>query len=192
MMYDACTVPIFPLQMQVDHLALDMMLRGIPVDPAVLLTLAEEVEAAKDARFAVIQRWVPGATTKLPNSPKQMKELFLALGLKAGKDRKTHRDTYDNEVLFSRSRSHPKFKELLWAIMEFRTLDKMRSNYLEARRDPDGMLRCSFNTAGPETFRWSSSKNPWGRGTNLQNIAKPFHNLTGSPLPNLRRSIVPP
>jgi hypothetical protein len=78
--YDACAIPIFPLQMQVDHLALDMMLRGIPVDPAALLSLAEEVEAAKVARYATIQRWVPAATTKLPNSNKQMKELFVTPG----------------------------------------------------------------------------------------------------------------
>lgn len=189
--FDASTLSIFDLQMQVDHLALDMMLRGIEIDPEAKRLLGEQVAHEQAIRMEIILRWVPSANEKLPNSNKQMKELFLQLGLKPGKDRKTHRDTYDNEVLFSRSKSHPKLKELLWAIMEWRTLDKMRSNYLESRLDPDGRMRSSLNTAGPETFRWSSSKNPWGRGTNLQNIAKPFHNLTGTALPNLRRSIVP-
>lgn len=191
MSFDAATLSIFDIQMRVDHLALDMMLRGIIIDEDVMHELGEEVSTEQQRRMDVILQWLPGASEKLPNSPKQMKELFLSLGLKPGKDRKTHRDTYDNEVLFSRSKSHPKFKELLWAIMEWRTLDKMRSNYLESRRDPDGRMRSSLNTTGAETFRWSSSKNPWGRGTNLQNIAKPFHNLTGTALPNLRRSIVP-
>jgi hypothetical protein len=33
-------------------------------------------------------------------------------------------------------------------------------------------MKCSFNTAGTETFRWSSSTNAFWRGTNLQNIPK--------------------
>lgn len=191
MTFDAANLSIFDLQMRVDHLALDMMLRGIQIDIDVLRQLEEEVEHEKAMRLEVILKWLPQANEKLPNSPKQMKELFETLGLKAGIDRKTKRPTYDNEVLFARSKSFPKYKELLWAIMEFRTLDKMRSNFIESKLDPDGRMRSSLNTAGPETFRWSSSKNPWGRGTNLQNVAKPFHNLTGTRLPNLRRSIVP-
>lgn len=191
MTFDASSLSIFALQMKVDHLALEMMLRGIEINIDTLRQLEEEVAYEKAKRFEVIQRWLPQATEKLPNSPKQMKELFEALGLKAGIDRKTKRPTYDNEVLFARSKTFPKYKEMLWAIMEWRTLDKMRSNFIESKLDPDGRMRSSLNTAGPETFRWSSSKNPWGRGTNLQNVAKPFHNLTGTRLPNLRRSIVP-
>lgn len=196
-MFDATSLPIFQLQMEMDYLALDMMLRGIPVNSGVFDELRREVTAAKDARLEVVKRWLPNYdpkkdVSKLPRSTKQMAELFRGLGLKPGKDRKTHHDSYDNEVLFARSKSHPKLKELLWAIMEYRTLGTMQSNVLNAKRDPDGFMRCSFNTASPETFRWSSSKNPWGRGTNLQNVAKPFHNLTGSSLPNLRRAFVPP
>lgn len=189
-MYDACAIPIFPLQMQVDHLALEMMSRGILIDASALVRLAGEVDAEKSARFTIILKWLPEATEKLPNSPKQMRELFEKLGLKPGVNRKTHRPTYDNEVLWSRCKSHPKLAPLLRAIMEWRTLDKMESNYIAARRDPDGRMRCSFNTT-QITNRWSSSANPWYRGTNLQNVAKPFHNLTGCPLPNLRTSIIP-
>lgn len=191
MQYDACSVAIFPHQMEVEALALDMTLRGIDIDVGVLGSLAEEVEAEKAGRLTIIKQWLPNATGKLPNSNKQMAELFTQLGLKPGKDRKTHRDSYDNEVLYSRSRTKPKLAPLLHAIMEYRTLCKMESNFIRARLDTDGKMRCSFNTTGAESFRWSSSKNR-GRGCNLQNIAKPFHNLTGCPLPNLRRAIVPP
>lgn len=190
-MYDALAVPIFTHQMEVDHLALEMMLRGIQIDQDRLNALNDEVEHEQALRMEVIRKFLPDATETLPNSNPQMRKLFESLGLKPGVDRKTKRPTYDNEVLFARSKSHSKLKELLWAIMEWRTLDKMRSNFLESKRDPDGRMRSSLNTTGAETFRWSSSKNPWGRGTNLQNVAKPFHNLTGTALPNLRRSIVP-
>jgi DNA polymerase I-like protein with 3'-5' exonuclease and polymerase domains len=140
----------------------------------------------------VIQRWLPQATEKLPNSPKQMKELFDSVGPETGDRPEDEAPNLRQRGVYSHgAKAFPKYKEMLWAIMEWRTLDKMRSNFIEAKLDPDGRMRSSLNTAGPETFRWSSSKNPWGRGTNLQNVAKPFHNLTGTRLPNLRRSIVP-
>ena len=41
---------------------------------------------------------------------------------------------------------------------------------LAAGTDPDGRFRASFNVGGTETGRWSSSKNPNGRGSNFQNI----------------------
>lgn len=190
-MYDACSLPIFTLQMQVDHLAFEMMIEGIPVSTEKMHELEQEVEAEKEKRFAIIKQWLPDAKRTLPRSTKQMAELFVSLGLRPGSDRTTHRPTYDNEVLWSRCKIKPKLAPLLIAIMEYRTLAVMQTT-LKSKRDPDGKWRCSFNTAGPETFRWSSSKNPFGRGLNLQNVAKPFHNLTGCPLPNLRRAIVPP
>jgi len=33
-------------------------------------------------------------------------------------------------------------------------------------------MRSSFNTAHPETFRWSSNKNGFGEGLNGQNLSK--------------------
>lgn len=36
--------------------------------------------------------------------------------------------------------------------------------------DTDGRMRTSYNVAGTETGRWSSSSNPFGSGTNLQNL----------------------
>lgn len=41
---------------------------------------------------------------------------------------------------------------------------------LQSGVDPDGRMRASFNAKVTETGRWSSSKNPYGTGTNFQNI----------------------
>jgi hypothetical protein len=54
-------------------------------------------------------------------------------------------------------------------ILTIRDADKMLG-VLRSPLDPDGRMRCSYNVAGTETGRWSSSKNVYGRGTNLQNI----------------------
>lgn len=54
-------------------------------------------------------------------------------------------------------------------ILTIRDADKMLQ-VLRTPVDSDGRMRCSYNVAGTENGRWSSSKNVSGRGTNLQNI----------------------
>lgn len=54
-------------------------------------------------------------------------------------------------------------------ILTIRDADKMLQ-VLRTPLDPDGRLRCSYNVVGTENGRWSSSKNAYGRGTNLQNV----------------------
>lgn len=55
-------------------------------------------------------------------------------------------------------------------ILTIRDADKMLG-VLRTPTDADGRMRCSYNVAGTENGRWSSSANAFGRGTNLQNIA---------------------
>jgi len=55
-------------------------------------------------------------------------------------------------------------------ILTIRDMDKMLG-VLRTPLDPDGRMRCSYNVVGTENGRWSSSKNAFGRGTNLQNIS---------------------
>lgn len=54
-------------------------------------------------------------------------------------------------------------------ILTIRDADKMLS-VLRSPLDADGRMRCSYNVVGTENGRWSSSKNAFGRGTNLQNV----------------------
>jgi DNA polymerase I-like protein with 3'-5' exonuclease and polymerase domains len=55
-------------------------------------------------------------------------------------------------------------------ILTLRDCDKQLA-ILRTPLDPDGRMRCSYNVAGTKWDRWSSSKNPFGRGTNLQNVS---------------------
>src|SRR4029077_12934026 len=67
------------------------------------------------------------------------------------------------------------------------------STFINARLDVDGRLRCSFNPCGTYTFRYSSSKNAFWSGTNLQNIPKGVEAKEPEDLelPNIRKLFVP-
>jgi DNA polymerase I-like protein with 3'-5' exonuclease and polymerase domains len=175
-----------------------MMDRGVLMDQSCLAGLEAEVATAMKERIGIVEGILGAPLDKLNDdgeptffrSTPQIKALMERLGQRPGTNRKTKRDSYDDEVLFRIGKRTPGLAPLCNAIIEYRSLGTMRSNFLRARLDPDGRMRCSWNTAGPETFRWASSKNAFWRGTNLENIAKPFHALTGTPFPNLRRAIV--
>lgn len=54
-------------------------------------------------------------------------------------------------------------------ILQLRDLDK-QLGVLRSNLEADGRMRCSYNVTGTKWGRWSSSKNQYGRATNLQNI----------------------
>lgn len=92
-----------------------------------------------------------------------------------------------DEELLQVQKWHPELAAPLSAVLEYRSLSSVRTNFLRAKLDPDGMLRSSFMTTGTETFRLTSSKNNFSRGTNLLNISK-----TRKGMPDYRGVIVPP
>lgn len=54
-------------------------------------------------------------------------------------------------------------------ILTIRDMDK-NLQVLKTPLEPNARISCSYNVAGTENWRWSSSANAFGRGTNLQNI----------------------
>lgn len=106
-----------------------------------------------------------------PNSPKQLIDFFyhkmrLPEQFKFDKGvRKisTNRDALEKLELYFYARP------IVATILEMRNISKKLS-VLETEIDPDGRMRTSYNIAGTETGRWSSSANAFGTGTNLQNI----------------------
>jgi DNA polymerase I-like protein with 3'-5' exonuclease and polymerase domains len=87
----------------------------------------------------------------------------------------------------------PLIKPLTSLISDIRSLGVFLSTFVQAPLDEDKRMRCSFNLAGTETFRFASSANPFDSGTNLQNIPK--GNEDPKPgeltLPNVRRLFIP-
>ena len=184
--------------MRLTHAALDLMLRGVRIDPLALQNLDSEVVAAMGERSAILTAaGVDLTATNAAGEPtffrskKQISSLFTHLGITPGVHRKTGRDTFDDETLFKIGKKHPALAQVCHGIIEYRSLGQMLSTFIRARLEPDGRLRCTFNASGPETYRLSSSKNAFGRGANLQNVSTGDRGLTGAKLPNLRRAIVP-
>lgn len=183
---------LWDIQLAVNNLALDMMLRGVRVDVARVRSLDNEIEAAMYARLDIIGKALGKPVSEtFPRSNKQIRECFVALGQKAGIDRKTGRETFNDETLFKIASKTPPLRQVCFAIMEYRQLGQALSTVVRAKLDEDGRMRCSFNTAGPETFRWSSSKNAFWRGCNMQNVTTGDRGLTGAKLPNLRVAFIP-
>jgi len=61
-------------------------------------------------------------------------------------------------------------------IIRLRDLGK-KVSVLRTEVDGDSRMRTSYNVAGPETGRWSSSSNVYGGGTNLQNITEELRRI---------------
>lgn len=152
-------------------LAFETMVRGIAVDKPAKSKLSEVLLQEYNAR----EEWMTsilGHTLNV-NSPLKMKELFYGdFRLKPVISRKTGNPTCDDEALTKLCLREPIIRPLVRRIREMRSLGVFRSTFVEARLDRDGRIRSSYNIAGTETFRLSSSINPFGSGLNLQNIPK--------------------
>lgn len=129
-----------------------------------------------------------------PKSPKQMQELFYGdFRQKPIFNRKSGTITCDDEALTKLAGREPLLRPVIRKVLEHRSLGVFLSTFVNAPLDSDGRIRCSFNIAGTETYRFSSSQNAFGSGLNLQNI--PAGSAGGSPddldLPNVRTLFIP-
>jgi len=106
-----------------------------------------------------------------PKSPPQMQEFFygfLKLPTQYRQDagRKVPTTNIDALETF---RAYHYIQPVVNAILASGDLHG-QIKVLAAGVDDDGRFRSSFNVGGAETGRWSSSKNPAGRGSNNQNV----------------------
>jgi uracil-DNA glycosylase family 4 len=108
-----------------------------------------------------------------PRSPPQMKKLFYTqLGVPPVLHKKTKKPTLAKDALFDlRKKADPILHPIIDAIVEFRRAGTFNS-VATTRIDADNRIRCSYNIAGTETYRLSSSEDAFGFGTNLQNVSK--------------------
>ena len=160
-----------------------MSTRGIKIDMNQKARLMFELSEASQERINLLLKLVPqkiisGETGKVhkglwPTSSAQQKVLFYDILQMAGqRHRKTGRATLDKEAIPKLKRKYPLFTRIFDLLLELRSIDVFSSTFVNARVDSDKRMRTSFNPAGTETFRWSSSKNPFGTGSNFQNLPK--------------------
>lgn len=104
-------------------------------------------------------------------SPHKTAHLFYRnIGVKSIRDKMTQSETTDEKALNTIKTRHPALSFLVTALLEYRSL--LKSNeVLNMKLDPDGRVRTSLSPT-TETFRYRSSANVFGGGTNLQNISK--------------------
>lgn len=172
--------------------------------PVVLNTmnLGIRVDLAKRGAFAfrlsdeiaAREQWLNEAVGRPINikSPKQMQEFFYEeLNFRPIISRKSKTVTCDEEALRKLSEREPLIRPVVRKILELRSLGVFLSTFVSAALDTDGRLRCSFNIAGTETYRFSSSQNAFGSGLNFQNIPKGGEEGDGLELPNVRDLYIP-
>lgn len=168
-------------------LALETMIRGVRRDKAAAQEIAAELRALESKTSAWLERILQHPLNV--RSSAQMKALFYDdLRLPPVLHRKTGSPTLDDEALEKLCTREPIITPLVERIRLLRSISVFLSTFVEARPDRDGRYRCSYNIAGTETYRLSSSKNPFGSGLNLQNIPKGDEE---SALPNVRRLFLP-
>lgn len=185
----------FSFQMQQADAVLRMMLRGVRRDADYRTLLRKEMDQAKQER----EQWLAKIIGHPVNikSPKQMKELFyVELGLpeikKRGKKGKPGTVSTDDKSLDKLWRKMPCVKPVVDTIKDLRSIGVFTSTFIEMRTDYDDRIRCSYNVAGTETFRYSSARNAFDSGGNLQNIPKGGSKEKGRfSLPNIRKMFLP-
>lgn len=83
---------------------------------------------------------------------------------------KQGKESTDDDVLQRLANQHPQHTKLIEQILVVRDKKKQLGSLL-ARLGPNGRYYSSFNVGTAWTGRFSSSKNPFGLGGNLQNVA---------------------
>jgi DNA polymerase I-like protein with 3'-5' exonuclease and polymerase domains len=174
---------------------LQCMQRGIAIDKRLRNEFAAELMSEMEKREAFFYR-VLGHTLN-PRSSKQMTELFYGdlkqqpIFTPAKRGIPGHLSC-DGAALEKIAVREPLLRPLIRAISEYRSLGVFLSTFVLAPLDIDGRMRTSYNICGTETYRFSSSENAFGSGTNLQNIPKGGDDDdTGLALPNVRKIFVP-
>jgi DNA polymerase I-like protein with 3'-5' exonuclease and polymerase domains len=166
------------IKKKVNDLCLRMMNRGIRVDHAraaqIGLELAEALSTIHHELGYIVPQELVNPTAKTPwyKSAQQTNHLFYeVLGLRGVTHRKTGKPTGGKEALNELPKKHPEFAGLFDRLRLARSIDNT-AHVVRSQVDSDGRMRCSFNPAGTETHRLSSSKNAFGGGMNLQNLTK--------------------
>jgi uracil-DNA glycosylase family 4 len=180
----------FSFLMSQFHPVLMMMLRGVRSDPVLrdkysqeLLTMLQEHE-----------RTVEGIVGYPLNvaSPTQLKHfLYDEMGIPPIVSRKTHSPSTDTEALERIRYKEPLVAKVCDLTLACRTIRIFRSTFIDAKGPRDRYLT-AYNIAGTVTFRYSSSSNPMGWGTNLQNVPKKEEDDPKQPLlPDVRTLFLP-
>jgi len=154
---------------------MEMSLRGFRIDQKSLNTALSEMEATLNLLQSNFYRLCQEGleTTCNWRSHVQVKNLFYGiLGIKPIKDRNSN-GVYapsSNRKALEKLCNNYYAEPFARHILALRDLGKA-IGFLKSEIDPDNRIRSSYNVAGTNTGRLSSSINEFGTGTNLQNVS---------------------
>lgn len=166
--------PIYSFERALQAPYLEIMQRGFAVD-GVARHRASDLLRSRLARYdSILQRFAYAAWGKPlnPRSSQQLRDFFyhamqlpeVWISQKGVRRLSTNREALEKLELYL----HP--RPLISCILAIRDIGK-QLEVLESEIDADGRFRTSYNIAGTETGRPSSSTNAFGTGGNAQNIA---------------------
>lgn len=172
-----------PYKMEMDQypVLMKMMMRGVKIDLELrnefTLDLIEQRSKLVEF-FESLSVWDdvplvmnPRAASEWYDSPTQLRKIFYELlGLKPITKKGAKAPTTDNNALTLISKREPILAPLCHALQDYRSMGVFLSTFVSASLDSDKRMRCSYSPVGTETFRWNSSEDAFGFGTNLQNI----------------------
>jgi len=166
----------YKFQMRQWYMVRDMMLRGVLVDKNRRVAAALELDEEIQKHQIYLDRLIPPDVwprdpkkASWIRSPTQLKQIFYdVLGQKVIKNK--GKVTTNDTALELIGQREPLLEPITTALREIRSLGVFFSTFTQAKLDPDGKMRSSYDPAGTETYRWSSKKNAFDRGANMQNL----------------------
>jgi len=163
--------------------------RGIRVDHDMRARLAFMLQED----IASNQMWIEqvlGHNLNVRSTPQMRKLFYDELRQEKILDRKTKSPTLGADVLEIYGKRDILLRPLCGAINHQRSLANALTVCLQPL-DADGRFRCQYTIPGTETYRFASSSDPFGFGTNGQNITSGERAELDWPLPNLRKCFIP-
>ena len=179
--FDGLTKKVYLFELDSLQPAMEMMLRGLRVDEDKVKEKKEVLRSRRVRLERMLNLFAQGVWGKdlNHNSPVQLKKILYedlslppVVSYKGGKSK----ISTDRAALEQLGEFYPRAKPFAHTILALRDITKQLS-VLDSTRDKDGRIRCSYNVAGTETGRWSSSESPWRTGTNLQNVTKELRSI---------------
>lgn len=156
-------------QRRLQRPVLRMMMTGVRVDTTRRANLKRELTETEEQVTKEVTT-ICGHPLN-PKSPKVQTLFYTDLRQPVVLHKKTKRPTADDQALAIIAKREPILKPLTDRISLLRSIGVFKSSFLEAPLDK-GRLHTSYNQAGTITYRFSSSSDAFGFGTNLQNWSK--------------------
>jgi len=161
--------------------AMDMMLRGFRIDPYWRM---ENIDATQkdltnyELRLNALAQIVQGSPLNA-RSPLQLKKFFtegLRIPIPVTRIKGEEKESLGRKVLEKIFEQYLYSRPFISHILAIRGASKTLG-VLRSGVDSDSRIRTSYNIAGTETGRWSSSENAFGTGTNLQNVTEKLRRM---------------